>query len=100
MGSLPEDPTWYPAAVASSSRGPDGRDGAVGPACARVQWEWWPGGVEVGDEQSAARPGHPVHLAERRLPPACGDVMDRQRAGDDVERGIREVGDLSGAGPA
>jgi uncharacterized protein YndB with AHSA1/START domain len=71
--------------------------GAAHPPGAGVQREGPPGRVGVGQQQAPAGPGHPVHLGDRIGSPARGDVMHRQGAGDDVERGVGQRQALRGA---
>ena len=75
----------------------DRGSGAAHPPTASVHRERPPGGIEVRGQQAPAGFGHPVHLAERRLPLAGGDVVNRERAGDHVKRHIRQRQVLGGA---
>jgi hypothetical protein len=65
--------------AASSSSGPT--VAAAHPLAAGMQRERLACRVEVRDQQAAAGLGHPLHLAERRLPLARRDVVHRERAG-------------------
>src|SRR5215469_434431 len=61
-----------------------------------MQREWPPGWVEVRGKQAPAWFGDPVHLAEGCLPLPGGNVVYRERAGDDVELRVRQVQVLGG----
>jgi hypothetical protein len=56
-----------------------------------MQRERPPRRVEVRDQQAATGLGHPVHLAERGRPLPGRDMVDRERAGDHVERRIEHA---------
>jgi len=73
----------WPQRGASAAR----RDGAGAPARR----------VDVRGQQAPAGLGSPGTSRERRLPLPGGDVVDRERTGDDVKRRIGQVQVLGGA---
>jgi AraC-like DNA-binding protein len=64
--------------------------GALHAGRSRVQRQYRPARVEVGQEQPSAGTGHPVHLGQRVLAPAGGHVVQGQRARHHVEGRVRE----------